>query len=194
MPKEINGLPLHPLVVHAVVVLVPLTALIAVLFLVPRFRRSLRWPLVVLALVSLASTFVARQSGLNLKKVLVPPPPPGTEAAPNPLLDAIDRHQHLANQLWYIVIAFVIVVLIAAYVLRPDDELGPFPGRLGDPDDEEGATTLDSVIRAVVAALVIVGAVAVVVQTVRTGEQGSKAVWNPTGDVDYGLVQVVGSP
>ena len=192
MPKEINGLPLHPLVVHAVVVLVPLTALIAVLFLVPRFRRSLRWPMVVLALVSLVSTFVARQSGLNLKKVLVPPQPAGSP--PNPLADAIDRHQHLANQLWYIVIVFTIIVLIAAYVLRPDDELGPFPARLGDHDDEEGATTLDTVIRAVVAALVVVGAVAVVVQTVRTGEQGSRAVWNPTGDQDYGLVQVTGSP
>ena len=192
MPKEINGLPLHPLVVHAVVVLVPLTALIAVLFLVPRFRRSLRWPMVVLALVSLASTFVARQSGLNLKKVLVPPQSAGSP--PNPLLDPIDRHQHLANQLWYLMIVFVIVVLIAAYVLRPDDELGPFPGRLGDHDDEEGATTLDTVIRAVVAALVVVGAVAVVVQTVRTGEQGSRAVWNPTGDQDYGLVLVDRSP
>lgn len=192
MPKEINGLPLHPLVVHAVVVLVPLTALIAVLFLVPRFRRSLRWPMVALALISLASTFVARQSGLNLKKVLVPPQAAGSP--PNPLLDPIDRHQHLANQLWYLVIVFVIVVLIAAYVLRPDDELGPFPGRLGDHDDEEGATTLDTVIRAIVAALVVVGAVAVVVQTVRTGEQGSRAVWNPTGDQDYGLVVVTGSP
>jgi predicted membrane protein DUF2231 len=186
MPKEINGLPLHPLVVHAVVVLVPLTALIAVLFLVPRFRRSLRWPMVVLALVSLASTFVARQSGLNLKEVLVPPAPAGSP--PNPLADAIDRHQHLANQLWYIVIAFAIVVLIAAYVLRPDDELGPFPGRVGDSDDEEGATTLDTVIRAVVAALVVVGAVAVVVQTVRAGEQGSRAVWNPNDEQDYGHV------
>jgi len=192
MPKEINGLPLHPLVVHAVVVLVPLTALIAVLFLVPRFRRSLRWPMVVLALVSLASTFVARQSGLNLKKVLVPPQSAGS--APNPLLDPIDRHQHLANQLWYIVIVFTIIVLIAAYVLRPDDELGPFPAHRGDPDSEQGETSLDTVIRAIVAALVVVGAVAVVVQTVRTGEQGSRAVWNPTGDQDYGLVVVDRSP
>ena len=58
----VNGLPVHPLVVHAVVVLVPLTALIAVLFLVPRFRRSLRWPMVVLALVSLASAALAAET------------------------------------------------------------------------------------------------------------------------------------
>src|SRR5262245_9805793 len=135
MPSGINGLPLHPLVVHAVGVLVARTALIAVLFLVPRFRRSLRWPMVVLGLVSLVSTFVARQSGLNLKNSAYIPDN-------GPIFDAVQRHQHLANQLWYIVIAFFIVILIAAYVLRPDDELGPFPGRLGDSDDEEGATTL----------------------------------------------------
>ncbi len=187
MPKEINGLPLHPLVVHAVVVLVPLAALIAVLFLVPRFRRSLRWPMVVLALVALASTFVARQSGLNLKNSVYIPDE-------GPILDAVQRHQHLANQLWYLVIAFAIVVLIAAYVLRPDDEIGPFPARRGDPDGEAGETTLDTVIRTVVAALVIVGAVAVTVQTVRAGEQGSRAVWNPTGDTDFDSISTVHRP
>jgi TRAP-type uncharacterized transport system fused permease subunit len=189
MPKEINGLPLHPLVVHAVVVLVPLLALVAVLFLVPRFRRSMRWPMVLLALVALGSTFVARESGKDLKDNIVPP---GTQ--PSELLDAIDEHQDLADQLWYLVIAFVIVVLIAAYVLRPDDEFGPFPGRRGDSENEEGAATLDSVIRAVVATLVIVGAVAVVVQTVRAGEQGTRAVWNPTGDADFGIAAVERSP
>ncbi|MGH3453217.1 MAG: DUF2231 domain-containing protein, partial [Nocardioidaceae bacterium] len=156
MPKEINGLPLHPLVVHAVVVLVPLLALVAVLFLVPRFRRSLRWPMVLLAIVALVSTFVARESGKNLKDSSYIPDS-------GPIFDAVQEHQHLANQLWYLVIAFVIVVLIAAYVLRPDDEFGPFPGRRGDAENEEGAATLDSVVRAVVATLVIVGAVAVVV-------------------------------
>jgi hypothetical protein len=181
MPKEINGLPPHVLIVHAVVILVPLLALVAVLFLVPRFRRSLRWPMVILAFVALASTFLARESGKNLKDSIVPP---GTQ--PNELLDAIDRHQDLANQLWYIVIAFFIVVLIAAYVLRPDDEIGPFPGGRGDSDDEEGSTTLDSVIRAVVGVLVVVGAVAAAGQTYRAGEQGTQAVWNtPDENFDY---------
>jgi hypothetical protein len=183
MPNEIDGLPLHPLVVHAVVVLVPLTALVAVLFLVPRFRRALRWPMVLLAVAALGSTYLARLSGINLKDSSYIPDE-------GPIYDAVQRHQELANQLLYIVIAFVIVVWIAAYVLRPEDELGPFPGRKHEVD-EEGTATLDTVIRAVVAALVIVGAVAVVVQTVRTGEQGSRAVWNPTGDTDFDSISSV---
>ena len=38
MFDEFNGLPLHPLAVHAVVALIPLSALLGVLFAVPRTR------------------------------------------------------------------------------------------------------------------------------------------------------------
>lgn len=178
MPKELDGLPLHPLVVHAAVVLVPLTALVAVLFLVPRFRRALRWPMVLLALAALASTYAAKLSGENLEESL---------AASGPLAAAIERHEELAEQLLYVVIAFVIVTCVAAYVLRPIDEIGPFPGEHAD-GDEEPTTTLDAWVRGVVAVLVVVGAVAAGAQTYRTGEQGSQAVWNtPDENFDYSL-------
>jgi uncharacterized membrane protein len=61
------GIPLHPLVVHAVVVLLPLSALGAiVLVLVPRWRRTFG-PLVLIGLaISAASAFVAKQTGQNL--------------------------------------------------------------------------------------------------------------------------------
>ena len=39
MPNDFNGLPLHPLIVHATVVIIPLAALTVILFAVwPRFR------------------------------------------------------------------------------------------------------------------------------------------------------------
>jgi hypothetical protein len=182
IPKEIGGLPVHPLVVHGAVILVPLAALVAVLFLVPRFRAALRWPMVLLAAAALASAYAAVLSGRNFKETQVPEGAEDTELA-----DVVNRHQHLGNQLLYIVIAFTIVAWIAAYVLRPIGETGPFP-REGDDDvGEDGVTRLDVAVRGVVAVLVIVGAVAVGVQTYRTGEQGAKAVWNPTGDTDYGI-------
>lgn len=181
MPKELDGLPLHPLVVHAVVVLVPLTALVAVLFLVPRFRRALRWPMVLLAIGALGSTYVAKLSGENFEESIVPPE--------GPVFEAVERHEELANQLLYIVIGFAIVACIAAYVLRPSDEIGPFPGE-DTKRDEEPTTRLDTTIRAAVAVLVIVGAVAAGVQTYRTGEQGSRAVWNPDGSQDFSLGQL----
>jgi hypothetical protein len=184
MPKELDGLPLHPLVVHAVVVLVPLTALVAVLFLVPRFRRALRWPMVLLALGALASTYVAKLSGENLEPVVAPP-----DVAPPALVDAIERHEELANQLFYVVIAFAIVACIAAYVLRPSDEIGPFPGE-DTKGDEEPTARLDTAVRAIVAVLVVVGAVAAGAQTYRAGEQGSRAVWNYDGEQNYSLSQL----
>ncbi len=49
----IFGLPMHPLIIHAVVVLVPLSALVAIAFAVrPTWRHVLRWPLAVGGVVS----------------------------------------------------------------------------------------------------------------------------------------------
>ena len=61
---ELNGVPLHPLVVHAVVVLGPLAALTGLAYAaVPRWRWLLRWPLVVLAVVTAVTAFVAVVAG-----------------------------------------------------------------------------------------------------------------------------------
>ena len=49
MFDAIGNMPLHPLVVHAVVVGIPLALLLAVLFALPRFRSQTRWPLAVVA-------------------------------------------------------------------------------------------------------------------------------------------------
>jgi hypothetical protein len=62
------GLPIHPLVVHGVVVLLPLMAIItAVVAFVPRWRAAAAWPVVVIDAGMVAMTFVARQSGLALQ-------------------------------------------------------------------------------------------------------------------------------
>jgi uncharacterized membrane protein len=61
------GIPLHPLVVHAVVVLLPLSALGAiVLVLVPRWRKTFGPLVLVGLLVSAMSAFVAKETGQNL--------------------------------------------------------------------------------------------------------------------------------
>ena len=62
------GLPIHALVVHGVVVLLPLMAVItAVVAFVPRWRAAAAWPVVVIDAGMVAMTFVARQSGLALQ-------------------------------------------------------------------------------------------------------------------------------
>lgn len=66
----VGGLPLHPLVVHVVVVLVPLAALGAVLMAVmPRFSRRFG-PLVALgAFISMGSAVLAKEAGEQLAQV-----------------------------------------------------------------------------------------------------------------------------
>lgn len=64
MFKEILGLPAHVLVVHAVVVLVPLLALLSAAYVaLPRFRARLDWAVAILAVVAPVSAFVAVESG-----------------------------------------------------------------------------------------------------------------------------------
>lgn len=67
IPEEVWGLPLHPLVIHAVVVLVPLTAIGAVLMaLRPRFTKRFGVIIVIGAIVSTVSAFLAKESGRSL--------------------------------------------------------------------------------------------------------------------------------
>ncbi|UUZ58306.1 DUF2231 domain-containing protein [Nocardioides sp. B-3] len=64
---EINGVPLHPLVVHAVVIFGPLAALTGLAYaFVPAWRWLLRWPLVALSLVVAATAIVAVAAGESL--------------------------------------------------------------------------------------------------------------------------------
>ena len=64
------GLPVHALVVHGVVVLLPLMAIVtAVVACVPRWRARAAWPVVVVDAGMVAMTLVARQSGEALQRV-----------------------------------------------------------------------------------------------------------------------------
>ena len=61
---EINGLPLHPLAVHAAVVLGPVGAMAALAYAVlPRLRDRLRLPMLGLALVATGTVVLAYFSG-----------------------------------------------------------------------------------------------------------------------------------
>ena len=62
------GLPVHALVVHGVVVMLPLMAIItAVVACVPRWRLRAAWPVAIIDAGMVAMTFVARQSGQALQ-------------------------------------------------------------------------------------------------------------------------------
>ncbi|WP_244929403.1 DUF2231 domain-containing protein [Nocardioides sp. W7] len=104
---EINGLPLHALVVHAAVVFGPLAALAGLGYAVPRWRDRLRWPLVVSVLIATVSVWVAYLSGEQL-----------TEANEygGPLAELVKTHEDRAGVLRISVTAFALVSFVAAWL------------------------------------------------------------------------------
>ena len=103
---EINGLPLHPLVVHAAVVFAPLAALAALASLMPRWRDQLRWPMVGLALIATGAIVVAYYSGGNFLNSK-----PELKASPQ-----VETHKHLGTQLFWITLGFGVVAVVATWL------------------------------------------------------------------------------
>lgn len=101
MFDTVLGLPIHALVVHGVVVLLPLMAIAtAVVACVPRWRARAAWPVVVIDAGMVAMTFVARQSGEALQARL------GGQIAQEHA--AIGR-----NLIWFAVAMFLASVVVA---------------------------------------------------------------------------------
>jgi hypothetical protein len=97
-----QGLPLHALVVHATVVLVPLMCLLTVLVAVrPRLREKYAWWTFAGDVVVVALVYVTMESGEDLKDRLGASP-------------AIDRHEDLGKQLIWFVLALAVTALIVA--------------------------------------------------------------------------------
>jgi glucan phosphoethanolaminetransferase (alkaline phosphatase superfamily) len=150
---KIFGLPVHILVVHAVVVLVPLCAIGAVLMLVSRtWRERLRWPEVVLLTVAAGSAFVAKQSGEALKDHLGS----FTNAS-------LDRHVTLGTKAPWIVLAFW-ALTVAWLVLD---------ARRSRPD---GPAVSETTVR-VLGILAVVAAAGATTWIVLTGDAGSRSLW-----------------
>lgn len=103
---EINGIPAHPLVVHAAVLLTPLAVLAALASLVPSWRPRLRWPLLVLAVVALVSIQAAILTGENLME---------TRGPRSPL---IGEHEERAELLRTVMIGFTVLAAGAAATAR----------------------------------------------------------------------------
>ncbi|KRC63280.1 hypothetical protein ASE12_00005 [Aeromicrobium sp. Root236] len=151
MPNDFHGLPLHPLIVHATVVLVPLAALTVLLAaLWPRFRT---WagPLPAgLSLIGLALVPLSTSTGETLERHV-------------PHSALLERHTHLADGLlpWMIGLAVVAVTSYAA--------------------QRRGRTpSIHRSILIALAICTVFAAAGTTVQVVRIGESGAKAAWSDT--------------
>lgn len=147
---EFNGLPLHPLLVHLVVVIVPVAALCTVLVaLWPAARRRLGIVTPLIALIALITVPITVNAGQWLQ-------------AHVPQTDAIASHALLGPTLlpWTIAVFVVAGIQWAWY-------------RWGG--SVNGGLRL--AITLILAAAVVVTAVGSVVTVVRIGESGTTAVW-----------------
>ena len=147
----INGLPVHPLVVHAVVVLLPLACVGTIAIAVrPAWRR--RYGVLVVACAAAATVLipVSTSSGEELEHRVGDP----------------GVHAELGDQLiWFaiplLVLSALLVWLDRRAAVAGDDEAPRDAGRAGQ----------------VVAVLALVAAVATSVQVYRVGDSGARAAW-----------------
>lgn len=158
MPTSFDGLPLHPLIVHATVVVVPLAAMMVGLYVLwPRFRT---WagPLPAAAsLVALLLVPLSTSTGETLEKRVEE-------------TDLVERHADIAGQLlpWTIGLA---VIGVTAYLLHRQIR--------------RGSTVMRPVVFAV-AALALVASIGTTVQVALIGHAGAKAAWADTDMGDSG--------
>jgi uncharacterized membrane protein len=169
MPTFLGNLPVHPLVVHAVVVLVPLAILGALTVLVwPAARRRHGWLLVAVAAVATIAIPFATSTGEGLEHRL-------------PRTPAIETHARLGDELLIYVAGLLVALAAFVYLHHRNGVRGRHEG--------PGATTAQThltgglrVAATVVAVLVAVLAVISAVQVYRIGDSGARAAW---GDRQY---------
>ena len=189
MPTFVSGLPVHVLVVHAVVVLIPLAVLGAVVIAVwPAARHRYRWP--VLGLTAVGTIFVpmATDSGDGLEHSL-------------PKSALISAHTQLGDQLLPFAAALLLVVAGLAAVdwvatptgsgaagrhTTPESQTTPDRGgaaeRTGTATAVVPGRTWVRPVALVLSVLTVVLGVATATQVVRIGDSGARAAW---GDTQY---------
>ena len=165
----INGIPVHPLVVHAVVVLLPLTVVGTIaIAVVPRWRLTYGPLVVIAALVSTILIPVATSSGEELEK----------------RVGDVDHHAEMGEMLIWFAIPLLVLVTALWWLERrqgrtADSETGSTAG--SHARTEAGYASIEAgpgrTLVTVVAVFAVVAALATAFQVYRVGDSGAKAVW-----------------
>ena len=146
---EFNGLPLHPLIVHAAVVFGPLAALSAIAYAVlPRTATGCagsRWRWSLIAFLSIWAAYLSGDNFFESDRF---------ERLSGELKEKIEHHEELAGVLRWITTGFALVTVLAVWQHA-----------------RQGAA------RYALSALVVVAAVLTLVWTALTGDAGAQAVW-----------------
>lgn len=168
MFDTIFGLPVHPLIVHATVVVVPSAAFaVALAALWPRFRRWAGFFPLLLSAASVVLVPVTTQSGEALENHL-------------PRTALLEKHTELADGLFLPVLVLAVAAAALCWVYLKENGFGERPalssGPVGRAIGRPGRPGLPLMSGIVVVALLSV--VATTVQVARIGHSGAKAAWS----------------
>ena len=156
--QTVNGLPAHVLLVHAIVVLLPLSALVLALTAVwPAARRRLAGPNAILAILVVGLVPITTSAGEWLEHRL----------APNAL---IHQHAELGDTAIYATLGVAVVATVVWWRQREGSGRTPSGRTFLAPTSAALTTTLT------VVALLI--SAAAVYDIVRIGDSGAKASWH----------------
>jgi hypothetical protein len=151
---QVNGLPVHALVLHAAVIFVPLLALGAVVYaLVPAWRPKTGWAVALLAVVAPAATFVTTSSGQELYDRLL------AQGLSGPGKEILDDHMGYGGlTLWFALGLGLVSLVMVGLTLRK-------PGAL--PKVAEWGLTAVMIVLAGLSGYYVF----------KTGDSGATAVW-----------------
>lgn len=159
---HINGLPMHILLVHFVVVLIPLTALAAVACAVqPRYARRMGRVLPLLGLVTLGLVPVTTHAGEWLE----------SRVGDDPL---VRRHTELGDGLLPWAAGLFLVTLGVWWLARRTAKPEAAASQESTDSPRPGTPTL---LRAAAVVLAVAVSAGAVVDVYRIGESGAKAAW-----------------
>ncbi|BCJ58720.1 DUF2231 domain-containing protein [Micromonospora endophytica] len=107
MFEKVLGLPVHVLVVHAVVVFVPLLVLLAVAYIaLPRFRSRLDWAVAALAVIAPITAWVGTESGEALQERQI------ARGFAGEILAQIEEHASYGDVLSLITLGLALAVIL----------------------------------------------------------------------------------
>lgn len=172
MLEEFQDLPVHPLLVHIPLVLIPLLIAVGVGYaLVPRVRKLTGWAVVSLAVIAPIVTWLARESGYEFKERLA-----ARDMLTEQLAADIDEHARLSYTLIWLVVGLAVASLalvVAGRVRNSDVVEDEF-----DADGRPSAAGSGKRIVVIVAAAAVIGlGGASAWYLYETGDLGARMAW-----------------
>lgn len=169
MLDRFNGLPLHPLIVHAAVVLIPLLALGAIVYaVVPGLRRHFRVVVGLLALAGPGAVTAAVLSGNTFRanKNL---------QAPQMQATITTHHNFGINTMWF-TIGLGVATLLLVFLVAPAYRRRSYRGN--DDTLPAPARTSPMIVQVVLGVIVIALSGVTLYYVFKTGDSGAHMVYN----------------